>query len=196
MRFILVSMVALLSACAANPPPADPASKPAADAPKAAPVAAAPAPEMAPAPFTSVQIRDASPTGRRVVFKVEESDKPAVRRVIEFVKSDAAGTDTHSSTIDSSGKVLDSSDNHSTWDELRSHGEFPKGRVEIYHRTVSIPLGTLECTVYKVTGEGADPEVTTFYFADSLPGPPVFYYTEKGGKRLRTSTMESNGGGK
>ena len=195
MRLVLVSMVAFLTACASTPPPAQPASNAPTAAPKEAP-AAAPKVEMAPTPYSAAQIRDASPTGRRVVFKVEESDKPAVRRVIEFVKSDAAGADTHSSTIDSSGHVLDSADNHSSWDELRSHAEFPKGSVEIYHRTVSIPLGTLECTVYKVTGPGADPEVTTFYFADTLPGPPVFYYTEKSGKRIRTSTMESSSGAK
>lgn len=192
MRSFLVPLVALLAACASAPPP--PAAEPPPAAAPAQPAAAAPAVEMAPAPFTSTQLRDASPTGRKIVFKVEEPDKPAVKRTIEFVKSDAAGADTRSTTVDASGKVLESSDNHATWDELRSHGEFPKGSVEVYHRTVSVPLGTLECTVYKVTGQGPDPEVTTFYFADKLPGPPVFFYVEKGGKRIRTSTMESSSG--
>jgi hypothetical protein len=66
--------------------------------------------------------------------------------------------------------------------------------VEIKHRTISIPIGTLECTVYKVTQP--DQVVTTFYFADTLPGPPLFMYVEKGGKRIRTQTMEANNGPK
>ena len=72
--------------------------------------------------------------------------------------------------------------------ELRAHAEFPKGDVDIKHRTISVPLGTLECTVYKVTGQNG--AVTTFYFADTLPGPPVFFYVEVGGKRVRTQTMD------
>lgn len=189
MRFVLVSIVATLTACAATPPPAPPSQAPA-PAATAAASPAAPAAEMAPTPYTAAQIRDASPAGRRVVYKVEEDGKPAVRRVIEFVKSDANGADTRASTMDSSGRVLDSTEEHASWDELRSHAEFPKGDVDIKHRTISVPLGTLECTVYKVTGQNG--AVTTLYFADTLPGPPVFFYVEVGGKRVRTQTMEAN----
>lgn len=195
MRFVLVTAALFLGACGSPAKVATAPANTAPEAPAAAPAAAAaPKVEMAPAPYTPAQIRDASATGRRIVFKVEEPGKPDVKRVIEFTKSDATGAEVHSSTIDSSGRVLDSSNDHATWEELQSHGMFPKDKVDVKHRTISVPIGTLECQVYKVTGEGD--EVTTFYFADTLPGPPVFYFTEKGGKRVKASTMESNAAGK
>lgn len=196
MRLAIAPLFALLTACASSAPApaAAPSAAPrASSAPSAAPAApAAPAVDLAPAPYTAAQIRDASPAGRRIVFKVEEPDKPVVRRVIEFTRSDAGGADIQTTVLDDSGKVLDTKSSHATWEELRSHGEFPKNRLEIKHRVVSVPLGTVECNVYKVTGDGPDPEVTTFYFAEKMPGPPVFFHTDKGGKRTRTSTMESN----
>ena len=64
MRFVLVSIVATLTACAATPPPAPPSQAPA-PAATAAAAPAAPAAEMAPTPYTAAQIRDASPAGRR-----------------------------------------------------------------------------------------------------------------------------------
>ncbi len=191
MRIVLVSLVAMLTACAASAPAQGP-SPAVVPPPTAAAAPAQAAVEMAPTPFTVAQIRDASPTGRRVVYKIEEDGKPQVKHVIEFVKSDASGADTRSSNMDAAGKTVDSSTDHATWEDLVKHAEFPKGNVEIKHRTISIPVGTLECTVYRVTGQ--DDLVTTFYFADTLPGPPVFMYVEKGGKRIRTQTMEASTG--
>jgi len=149
---------------------------------------------MAEAPYTAAQIREATPAGRRIVLRVVEPGKPDVKRVLEFAAADANGVDIRSETIDAAGKVVDTSNDHATWVELLSHAAFPKAKVEVKHRTISIPLGTLMCTVYTVTGDGPDPEVTTYYFAESMPGPPVFYFVEKGGKRLTATTMESSSG--
>lgn len=189
MRLALVPFVTLLCACASPPPPAPP---PAPTAQAAAPApAAAPAVETADTPYTAAQIRDASPTGRRIVLKMEEPGQPPVWQTIEFVKSDAAGADLRSTSADEKGAVLKTSTSRATWEELRSHAAFPKAKAEVKHRTISVPMGTLACTVYKVTeGEGDAAETTTYYFADTLPGPPVFHFTEKGGKRIRSSTME------
>ncbi len=41
--------------------------------------------------------------------------------------------------------------------------------------------------VYTVEGEGG--EVFTYYFAKKLPGAPVFFFVERNGKRLRTTTL-------
>ena len=192
----LISLVSLLCACASQAPAVPPPAA-ATQAAAPAPAAAAPAVELEEAPYTAVQIRDASPTGRRIVFKVEEPGKPVVKRTTEFVKSDADGADLRTTVVDDKGGVVDTSTSRATWEELRAHGRFPKGRVEVKHRTISVPLGTLMCTVYKVTeGEGEAAESTTYYFADELPGPPVFFFTEKGGKRIRSSTMEASSTGK
>jgi hypothetical protein len=192
MRLLLVAMTALLSACASQVPA--PAPAPSSPPPAVAPSKpTAPAVEMAEAPYTLAQIRDACPSGRRLVFKVQEPDKPDVQRVIEFVRSDANGAEIRTSSIDTTGHLLEATTTRSTWEELRAHAEFPKDQVEISHRTVSIPVGTLACTVYKVTqGQGSEAEVTTYYFSEKTAGPPVFFFVEKGGKRTRSSTMESS----
>lgn len=144
-------------------------------------------------PFTVAEIREGCPPGRKMVFRISEKDKPDVLHTIEFVKSDATGTDFRTTDADAAGKVVKSADNHATWEELRSHAEFPKDKTAITHRTTVHPLGTLEVLVYKVTeGEGADAEVTTYHFAKKIPGPPITYFTEKNGVRLRSSTMETN----
>lgn len=191
MRFIVLSVIALLPACAPEPPrlaPVPTSSFAAAAAPPPEPVI-----ERAPTPYTAAQIRAASPAGRRIVFRVQEPGKPDVKRVIEFVRSDESGADLRITSTDPEGNVLHKSESRSTWEELRSHAEFPKANVEIKHRTISIPLGTVSCVVYKVTeGEGPTAEVVTYYFAENMPGPPVFYFIEKGGTRTQSSTMESS----
>lgn len=193
MRYVLVSIAFVLMACSKGPPPADPSSQTAPAQPVAAKAPeAAPAVEKAPAPFTADQLRTGCPVGRRIVYKIEEEGKPVVRRTMEFIGNDANGAEIKGTTTDASGKEIESGASKATWTELRSHGEFDKNRLEIKHRTVSVPFGTLETTVYKV--DAADGTVTTYYFADTLPGPPVLIYVDKDGKRIRTQTMESNTG--
>jgi hypothetical protein len=198
MRLAVASMITLLScvSCSPAPPPPSTARAEPSAAPAQTAAPAAPAVEMAPAPYTAAQIRDASPTGRRIVYKVEEPDKPARKHVIEFIKSDATGAEVRSYDTDDKGAPIDLKTTRATWEELRSHAEFPKDKVEIKHRTVSISIGTLECQVYKVTEDGKEADTVTYYFADTIPGPPVFFHAEKGGKRTLSHTMESNSGPK
>lgn len=186
---LLLAPAAFLCACAAPPPPAAaPAPPPSAAAPAPAPAPAAV--ETADTPYTADEIRDACPAGRKIVFRVVEKDRPEVRRVVEFVKSDAGGADVRITETDPSGKVLKTSESRSTWEELRSHAAFPKDRTTITHRMTVSPLGTLDVFVYKVKTD--DDEVTTYHFAKKLPGPPVTHFTDRGGARVLTSTMESS----
>jgi hypothetical protein len=193
MRLLLLSCAALLAACASAPPPAADPTPPKSTAAAAPAAPAKPAVELAPTPYTAAEIRDGCPAGRRIVFRIAQKDKPEVLHVIEFVKSDAAGADLRITETDPAGKVLKSSESRSTWDELRSHAEFPKDKTTITHRTTVHPLGTLEVLVYKVTeGEGPGAQVTTYHFAKKLPGPPVTHFSEKNGERTSTGTMESS----
>lgn len=193
MRILVLSCAVMLTACAASAPPPAPAPEPVTPAPAAAPAPAKPAVEMAPTPYTAEEIREACPVGRKIVLRVVEKDKPEVLHVIEFRNNDAQGTDLHMTVTEPSGKVLDTSDKHVTWAELRSHAEFPKDRTVVTHRTTMTPLGALESVVYKVTeGEGPDETVSTYHFATKLPGPPVVHFVEKGGTRVMSGTMESS----
>lgn len=56
------------------------------------------------------------------------------------------------------------------------------------------PAGTFDCVVYVV--QGTPGEVRTFYFAKTLPGAPVLFFTEKDGKRVMTSTLVDHKPGK
>jgi hypothetical protein len=70
---------------------------------------------------------------------------------------------------------------------LQKDAEFPKGRVKTFEESVKLPGGKFDCIVYEVRGK--DGEVSTYYFAKTLPGAPVLFWSEVDGKRVRTTTL-------
>jgi hypothetical protein len=145
--------------------------------------------EMAEPPYSAKQIREATKVGRRYEWRLELPGKPAVRKVISFTRVDDQGCDTRAEGLDDSGKPLaPAKDAHATWEELRAHALFPKKSVVLSDETITIPAGTFVCTLYTVT-EGD--EISRFWFAKELPGPPVQFSTEKGGQLMMKSTLLS-----
>lgn len=137
--------------------------------------------DVHPSAFTAEQIRAATKPGRTYRFKVETPDAPPAERVMTFTKVDAEGAE-----LATSGEPP----KRVTWEELRKHGEFPSANVSVHEEKVTVPAGTFDCVVYVVVGEGAESgEVKTFYFAKSLPGAPVLFFTNKEAKRVMTSTL-------
>jgi hypothetical protein len=144
-------------------------------------------PEFAPTPYTAEQIRDATHLGRTYEFKREVAGRPPATRTMTFVRVSLLDADVKSTTRDEAGKDLEPAETStSTWEEFRKHAEFPKAVVTITEETVTVPAGKFDCVVYSVAGEGT---VTRFFFAKSMPGAPVLFYTEKGATRLMTSTL-------
>lgn len=139
---------------------------------------------MYPTPFTADQIRDATKAGRTYKYKIETAGQPTGERVMTFVKVDATGAD----LVTDGGAPT-----HVTWEELRQHAEFPKPVVTTREEKTTTPAGTFDCVVYIVQSPG---ENRTFYFAKSLPGAPVLFFTEKDGKRVMTSTLIDHKPGK
>lgn len=131
-----------------------------------------------PAPFTAEQIRDATKNGRTYRYKIEIPNKPTKEYVVTFRNVDEGGAEI-SSGSDSSKRM--------SWLTLQQHSEFPKDKVSKREEKLKTPAGKFECVVYEVTGD--DGEVWTYYFAKKLPGAPVFFYVERNGKRLRTTTL-------
>jgi hypothetical protein len=74
-----------------------------------------------------------------------------------------------------------------SWQALQQQSEFPKEKTETHDDKLKTPAGKFECIVYEVTMD--EGEVWTFYFAKKLPGAPVFFYADRNGKRLRTTTL-------
>ena len=198
-RAAAVALIALVAACGGGsaPPPKTSATDDAFEAAvaaekeqdKAKAAAAAPAPSEArapreskgavfPAPFSWEEIRAATKSGRTYRYRVEVKGKPARERVLTFVKVDADGCE-----IFAGGE----SPKRKGWPSLQKDSEFPKERVNAREETVKLPGGKFDCMVYEVSGN--DGEVTTYYFAKTLPGAPVLFYTDVDGKRMKTTTL-------
>jgi hypothetical protein len=130
------------------------------------------------APFTWEQIRAATRSGRTYRYRVEIPGKAPKERVLTFVKVDDDGCE-----------IFAGGDNpkRKGWPQLQKDAEFPKSRVSITEETIKIPGGKFDCMVYEVRGK--DGEVTTYYFAKSLPGAPVLFFTEVDGRRMKTTTL-------
>ncbi|MBN9162829.1 MAG: hypothetical protein BGO98_44825 [Myxococcales bacterium 68-20] len=131
-----------------------------------------------PAPFTAEQIRGATKNGRTYRYKVEVPNKPTKEYAITFRKVDEGGAEVWSGS-DSSKRM--------GWLTLQQQSEFPKDKVTTRDDKLKTPAGKFECVVYEVDGD--EGEVWTYYFAKKLPGAPVFFYVERNGKRLRTTTL-------
>lgn len=131
-----------------------------------------------PAPFTAEQIRDATKNGRTYKYKVEVPSKPATQYAITFRNVDSGGAE-----VSQAGQPA----RRLGWSALQADAEFPKDRTSTHDEKLKTPAGKFECVVYEVKRD--DDELWTYFFAKKLPGAPVFFYVERNGKRLRTTTL-------
>lgn len=138
-----------------------------------------------PAPFTAEQIRAATKNGRTYRYKVEMPGKPTKEYAITFRNVDEGGAEIHSGG--GAAKRM-------SWQALQQQSEFPKDKTETHDEKLKTPAGKFKCVVYEVAME--EGEVWTFYFAKDLPGAPVYFYAERNGKRLRTTTLVEHIAGK
>ena len=130
----------------------------------------------APTPYTATQIRDASPTGRETRFRLEAQGAPKMVQVFRFHDSDAAGTVLEVEVLDPEGNVLSPARRlpKQPWSALQSHASYPAVETVITEEQVETAGGTFDCFLYTVTRSGEGPErVDRYWFAKSLPGPPV-----------------------
>ena len=180
-RSVALAAAILAVSCASSPP-----------TPPPAPPATVTSSELAEFPFSAREIHDSCKVGHALVFEVEVAGKATTQLTIRFVSTtdDDAGFETTVSGAD--GRVIEGpASAHARWDELRHHASFPRDKTAITDETVTTPAGTFAARVYTV--RRSDDEVSKFYFAKSLPGPPVLFFTDKGGARVSTSTLQSVG---
>lgn len=138
----------------------------------------APRGPVLPAPFTAEQIHQATTTGRKFRYKVEVPNTPSREHVLTFKNVDESGAE-----VQSGGARA----RRFAWATLQAHMEFPRDRTKTREEKLTTPAGKFDCIVYAVAGD--DGEVSTYYFAKTLPGAPVLFYVQINGKRVRTTTL-------
>ena len=163
--------LALTAACAETPPAATPA-----------------APAFLPTPYTADQIRESCKPGHTLVFRLEAPGQPAITRTTRFLDGNEQGADFESSAVDEQGRTVEPlHKGKATWEEFRSHARFPSDRTQLTDATIDTPAGTFDSMLYTVRGDRGD--VTKFYFARKLAGPPVLMITEMNGAPIRRMTL-------
>ncbi len=142
-------------------------------------------------PYSAAQIASACPVGRRLKLSVEmEGEKQF--QVLEFKATTETGATIVATMIDEAGKPTgDREESEVSWDELRSHAEFPQARTKRTEGEITTPAGKFNCWIYTVASEPDDPEMgdTVFWFAKELPGPPVKIEAKKKGNQGTAYSM-------
>ncbi len=164
--------------CGASPAPATAESvETAVEIPKEA----GPVPSLLDRPFTAEQIRDEWIEGFQLRIR-QWTPETEVLEVWTVVRVDADTVDIESKAEGADhGVTSESRVETSSWVQLRDHASFPADRATREMVSRETPLGELRGWLYTVT----DPKsgvVTEFFFAEELPGAPVFVHVLREGE--------------
>ena len=147
------------------------------EAPRAADSGAAVENDTEPAilerPFTAEHIRDEWTEGLEIRIR-ELTEQGESFQTWKVVRSDPEGVEIEAVATNAAGEpVGEASVQRSGWVELRDHATFSAevASREFVHRDT--PLGKLDGWLYTVGSEGSGP-VSEFFFAESLPGAPIW----------------------
>lgn len=135
-----------------------------------------------PTPYTAAQIRDAYRPGFASTYRHTQGGEARLERTT-VVSATELGVSLRMETVDAAGEgQSDARTGEATWAELRDHAAFPAHATSQHpDETVTVPYGTVEVRRYVV--EQSDGSTRTFWFAPSLPGPPVRMTITRGGEQ-------------
>jgi hypothetical protein len=147
--------------------------------------------DIATPPFTSAQIRAATPDGRTLRFRIEQPGQVPMIRELRFTGVTADGCTVEGQMYDEEGGVLgEPTREQTTWDELRGHAAYPRAATAVTDEPCSVPAGDFTCRVYTVREKEAGVEtVTRASFATTLPGAPVHLKVTSGGTTATEWTL-------
>ncbi len=138
-------------------------------------------------PFTADQIRDNWLPGQEIDIVRRTPEGETVHRWT-LVSADEQYAEIRYEVLDEQGRVSGEPELERTaWSELRDHATFPAATATLEQTTRETALGTLEGWLYTVRDEEAD-TISTYFFAESLPGAPVYFSvraSEESGGELR-----------
>jgi hypothetical protein len=154
---------------------------------------APPAPEPEPAaaaeslevPFTAEQIRDEWRPGLTLVLHFNYPDRQEWQRWT-VLAADADGAEIAYLPLDAQGQPAGMAERApSSWVDLRDHALFPAAEARRERASRETAFGELEGWLYRVHDPQAE-SVTEFFFADDLPGAPVWMETRSGEQVILT----------
>lgn len=143
-----------------------------------------------PTPFTADQIRDEWVEGFWLITETEmpEGTRRSRTEVVEWSRSGAVLVER---TVDQQGEAGEASAPIEVkWEQLRDHALFPKATTRRTRAARTTAFGELEGWLFSRT-EGD--RVTELFFADSLPGPPVQFWTTVGGVEVMRAEQIARG---
>lgn len=146
-----------------------------------APKEAGPLPTLLDRPFTAEQIRDEWIEGFRLRIR-QWTPNAEVVEVWTVVRADADTVDIESVAEGEDGSISsEASVQTSSWVQLRDHASFPADRGSRENVRRETPIGELEGWLYTIN-DAKSGTVTEFFFAETLPGAPVFVHVLKNGE--------------
>lgn len=136
-------------------------------------------------PFTAEQIRDEWTPGLTLVLHFLFEQRQEWQRWT-VVEADADGAVIQYQPLDEQGRPAGPPERApSLWRELRDHALFPAAEARRERTRRETALGTFDGWLYTVE----DPRVetlTVYFFADELPGAPLWMEARSGERRLLT----------
>ena len=169
-RWWLAPMVVVVAlGCAGEPAPPEPATETRTLEP----------------PFTAEQIRDEWQPGLTIVFHFLFPDRQEWQRWT-VVEADAETAVIQYLPLDAQGQPAGPPEHApSRWVELRDHALFPAADARRERVSRETALGTFEGWLYTVDDSGAE-TTSSFFFADELPGAPLWMETRSGERPMLT----------
>lgn len=152
-------------------------------------------PGHAPTPFSAEEIRSGCPRDRKIVFQVEVSGQPVLYRTTTFVTVNPDDTVLETVTTGTDGKKVGKKQMMTAkWKDLQAHASFPEKQTEIRPENYTTPAGTFDCWLYVVTlQKSGKKNVQHYWFAKSLPGPPICVEETVDGRLAYRLTMLKTG---
>jgi hypothetical protein len=134
-------------------------------------------PDHSPTPFSAAEIRSGCPRNRKIVFQVETFGQPVIYQTLTFVTVAEDNVVFESVTTGMDGKQVGPKGmTTGTWKDLQSHASFPEAQTRIQKESFTTPAGTFDCWRYEVTlAKDGKTSVQRYWFALTLPGPPVCF---------------------
>jgi hypothetical protein len=150
--------------------------------------------DRAPTPFTAEEIRLGCPDGRVTTYKIEIPGKPVHFEVTTFVNGTKETAGFQMIMLDKDGNPMGKKRTATAkWTGLQAHASFPASNTTITQTTYTTPAGTFDCLLYTVKGEKeGKPLISKYYFAKSLPGPPIYFTQETDGTATFIMTLMKN----